>query len=780
MPEHGRELEQFDLQPHPRILPMLGEINLQQWQCLAELTDNAIDSFLHSLRQGPPVEKPQVHINLPNINNERTQITIRDNGPGMDATTLRNAVRAGWSGNDPISNLGMFGMGFNIATARLGRRTKVWTTRRGDREWVGLTIDFDELIRQRHYLTPRMSRPKADPNESGTEIIIDRLKPEQRQWLSRTPNHSKLRKQLGRVYSSMLRPNGMPISFELTINNRAVCGRHHCIWGGEGSPERIVDTSRFGQVSAYQPINVKLADRPFCQRCWQWLAADEEVCPLCESADQVAPRERRVRGWLGIQVHLHATEYGIDLLRHGRKIEIGNKELFHWHNGETWEEEYPIDDPRHRGRIVGEIHLDHCRVSYTKDRFDRNDAAWAEMVRIVRGDGPLRPDKARQLGFSENESPLYILYNVFRRSSPKPKDLAGGWARLLVVPDNDRAEEMAQHFYEGDPEYQTDEKWWELIEEKERQLLGGDADEQSAAEEELEDVTSDDGGTGEDSDEEESSEPPPRTPIPSLTREFSEETSRLRWEVRAYAIEEGDPEVQSPEVPWVLKRTTSGVSEFFVNLRHPIFRSATMTPLDALLAQLAWSATDFLRDSGSLETFPRVLAQLRDRYAGPMKLDPMALSGEANLTLTSIARSFAGRLDAEDNRPLFQDLAVGQREAILAKMATRGVPNPQQLIDEGRFLEYAPRKTLLEFFQEHPDFFLDGHYWETPYVDLDYGSRAATDEARAQVVRYYISLIQDAIWLEEQDPETLAETNRSRLLRSALALDLLAPAIEVE
>ena len=27
---------EFDLQPDPRVLPMLGEINIDQWRCIAE------------------------------------------------------------------------------------------------------------------------------------------------------------------------------------------------------------------------------------------------------------------------------------------------------------------------------------------------------------------------------------------------------------------------------------------------------------------------------------------------------------------------------------------------------------------------------------------------------------------------------------------------------------------------------------------------------------------------------------------------------------------------
>ena len=124
-------MSDVDLLPHPRILPMLGEINLDQWRCLAELVDNSIDAFLTAKRAGSPIKNPEVHVTLPSTDHPAAKITVRDNGPGMDQETLANAVRAGWTGNDPVNNLGMFGMGFNIATARLGTQTHVWTTRDG-------------------------------------------------------------------------------------------------------------------------------------------------------------------------------------------------------------------------------------------------------------------------------------------------------------------------------------------------------------------------------------------------------------------------------------------------------------------------------------------------------------------------------------------------------------------------------------------------------------------------------------------------------------------------
>jgi len=771
-----RSGEEFDLQPDPRILPMLGEINLVQWRCLAEFVDNSIDGFILARRSGQSIATPEVHITLPTADVPTARITVRDNGPGMDPATLERAVRAGWTGNDPIHNLGMFGMGFNIATARLGSVTRAWTTRRGDAEWCGLEIDFEKLMQQKHFKTPKLTRPKVDPHEHGTEISVERLKPEQRQWFSRAGNRSKVTKELGRTYSAMLRPNGVPISVHVMLNGSWVAGRNHCVWGGEGNPDRVVMTARYGSVSVYQNVDVRLADRPFCTRCWQWLPADEEMCPACGLASDVVPRQRRVHGWLGVQRYLSKTDFGIDFLRHGRKIEIASKDLFYWNDGETLEPEYPIDDPRNRGRIVGEIHVDHCRVMYTKDRFDRNDPAWEEMVRIVRGDGPLRPDKASELGIGQNTSPLFLLFQAFRRSSPKPK-VAGCYAKLLVVPENERAEEMAKRFYAGEAEYQMDTKWFELVAEEDRKLLvsskaGSGSPEQHILE-----------GFGTEGQREAPSGPPPvtdhtvpvlRIPVPSLTREYFDEESSLRWDVKAFRLQSSDPLLEAASRPWLLRRNPDGVYEFLVDVDHAIFQSATMTPLDGLLAELAHTAMDFLRANSSSATFASTLAALRDRYAETSKLDPIVLSGDAGLTLTGIARSLGKNIGSEDSRTLFNELSPAEQEWILQKMAARGVRNPDEVISGGRFLEYGPRKTLLKFVEKHPELFFDGRYWDTAYSTLDYGRAAATEEAQAQVLHYHLGLLTDAIWLDEQDPTDLADASRSRLLRAALALELLS------
>ena len=777
----------FDLTPEPRILPMLGEINLQPWRCIAELIDNSIDGFLHADREGASLKDLQVHVGLPTTFAGVPRISVRDNGPGMSQEILEKAVRAGWTANEPHGNLGMFGMGFNIATARLGTRTHVWTTKEGDSKWYGLTIDFPTLVSQRHFRTPRVTRPKSDPLEHGTEVTIEQLKPDSAQWFARPGNRSRVVRELARVYSCMLRRNGVPLSFALQVNSGQIKGRQHCVWG-DGEHSRIVSTPRHGEVDARQVVDVNLGNRLFCSACWQWLPIDGEVCPSCGSLDQVAIRRRRIHGWLGVQRYLSESDFGIDFIRHGRKIEIANKDLFQWDNDGAQEREYPIDDPRYRGRIVGEIHLDHARVTYTKDRFDRDDPAWHEMVHAVRGEGPLRPDRARDLRYEINMSPLSLLFQAFRRSNPQRR-VAGGYARLLVAPDNDRAVEMASRFYAGETEYQSDIKWYELADQEDRKLLndpldsdpiGGDADDLRGFSDRSEHAQGDHVSSIARGTDQIAAQPPLRTAFSALSRLYLSESTQLRWEVEAFHVFYDDPDLGGRTEPWRLVSNDRGGHLFLVNQQHSIFQSATMTPLDALLAQLAWMAVDFQRGQGSNTTFASMLAELRDRYAVTSKLDSSALSVAAANTIIDIGRSLPRNIYDGDGNILFKELSPSEQDMVRHRMAARTVPNPQSEVNEGKFLEYASPPTVVSFFERHPELFLDGKYWETPYASLDYGSESATEEARSRVVQYYIDLLRDADWLTEQHASNLAEAGRERLLRAALALELLGPDIEVE
>ena len=110
----------LDITPTPRILRTLGEIPFQTWQCIAELIDNSIDAFLSSVALGDAEKRITVTWSSDSVGAISRTVEISDNASGMSIDQLQNAVRAGYTSNDPIGNLGLFGMGFNIATARLG------------------------------------------------------------------------------------------------------------------------------------------------------------------------------------------------------------------------------------------------------------------------------------------------------------------------------------------------------------------------------------------------------------------------------------------------------------------------------------------------------------------------------------------------------------------------------------------------------------------------------------------------------------------------------------
>ena len=444
----------LNLSPDPRILPMLGEINLSQERCLAELVDNCIDAFATSYESNTLTYTPQIWVTTPQERNRNNaKVVVKDNGPGMSTERLERAVSAGWTGNDPINRLGLFGMGFNIATARLGGVTHVWTTEAGEDVWRGIEINFQQLIKEKKFETELLFKNKPDPSISGTEIIVSKLKDTQLNWLVKYSNITKLKKFLGQIYSAALQDSSTPFKIELSVNGQTVKPIRHCVWSDH--QEGRVSRTRLGDVEAYQKVDFLLQPKKYCAQCWMWLSSDMDTCPNCGDSGIVVTRQRRIRGWLGILRYLSETDYGIDFIRNGRKIELLDRSLFKWTGDSGVEDEYPIDDPRRRGRIVGEIHLDHCRVSYTKDRFERDDPAWAEMVEVIRGRGPLRPEKAKTLGYADNVSPLYRLFQAFRRSTPSPK-VAGAYANLLAVADNDRALEYAEQFVKGAPDYQTD------------------------------------------------------------------------------------------------------------------------------------------------------------------------------------------------------------------------------------------------------------------------------------------------------------------------------------
>ena len=303
--------------------------------------------------------------------------------------------------------------------------TEVRTTREGDPDWLIAEIDFRRMQRERSFVVPLRREPKDDRSFHGTEVTVRRLKQEIRERLRRPATASQIRERLGNVYSYMLRQkDGLPElpgpmldgkGFALYVNDTRVQPRLPCVW----SASRSVDY-RGTEIPAVMEISRELKPAWACMTCGHWHHLAIEECVECGS-DNLQLRERHITGWIGVQRYLDNNDFGIDLLRNGRKILVSDKTLFDWENpdtGEVWTE-YPIEfGSTSGGRIVGEIHLDHVPVIYQKNNFERGSNDWLVAVEAIRGEGPLQPRKVRHLGYGENRSPLGQIFNAYRRNDP--------------------------------------------------------------------------------------------------------------------------------------------------------------------------------------------------------------------------------------------------------------------------------------------------------------------------------------------------------------------------
>lgn len=458
----------IDLTPNPRILQVIAEVDLRVEQCLAELIDNCFDELRKAREEEPTIER-RIDVTLPTPKqvNSKAVISVADSGRGMDLEQMRAAMRAGASSNNPADSLGLFGMGFNIATARLGRFTEVKSGKVGSTEWNIVQIDLDAMTSTDSFSAPVRTEPKGE-HEHGTVISVSRLGSDIMDQLRSTRAVSTAVSKLGRIYTYMLRdPEALGISggevmgglgLNLYLNGIAVDPVIPCIW----DPGRSV-AHEGADVPAVMPLNVPLADGHICMNCGHWHSLQVGTCSECGS-DQIEVRERRVRGWIGIQRYLDTKDYGLTFFRNGRAILSQNKDYFSFtfDDDDLEEVEYP---ELREGRIVGEIHLDHVPVNVRKTDFDKSSSAWVDARRLVRGESPLRPQIAKRRGYRKNASPMGQLFSAYRRNDPGKRYLIPGDGEKAL---HNQARTWAERFRRGDRPYFTDDKWYEAVLQHER------------------------------------------------------------------------------------------------------------------------------------------------------------------------------------------------------------------------------------------------------------------------------------------------------------------------
>jgi hypothetical protein len=467
---------ELDITPTPRILQVLENLAVEPWRCLAEFIDNSLDDFRKNEKDNGEV----------NIFCENGKLIISDNGSGMSIQQLENALRAGYSNKSKVDELGLFGIGFNVACANLGKKANVITKRKEDKHWTSVVIDIIELTKKNTFKIQPKNVSITDYGTSGTIIIID-LKNELAANFERSRYLDTLAKNLGKAYTYILRDSvpgltgplsGNARKVAIKIAGKTVLPHIPCIW----SEERNV-TYKNQVVQAVEKFRRDLPDSAVCNNCGHWSENQSiKECMNCQSVDLVISH-RQVWGWIGVQRYMDGIDFGIDFIRNGRTILFQDKEIFTFTNPNTGQamKDYPVEWPADKGRIVGEVHCDHVKVDFIKKTFDVNDPYWAGAISIVRGDSSLQPKRSD----IKNTSPLSKIFNAFRINEPGSAYLIPGNGIKAI---HDASKNWAVKFHELDPEYISDKHWFDAVESHDRivkQTKSNDKDTNSSSPENL-------------------------------------------------------------------------------------------------------------------------------------------------------------------------------------------------------------------------------------------------------------------------------------------------------
>jgi len=347
----------LNINPTPDVLVALTRTPIVPLDALSELIDNAIDSFRAGELAGRPPSVRQVLIDIPGpteVARGEGVVRVRDTGPGLTEDQIASAMTAGYSDKNHFDTLGLFGMGFNIATGKLGRETRITSALVDRDKAVQVTLDLPRLIRDRNFLVLAEQVDKPLGLTHGTVVEVRGWWPDgdaNAGFVKDLAKMSKrsLRERIGRRYATLLRGEaGPPVA--ISINGERCVPYEHCVW----SPERFVErrradassagVDRTERIPAYMPIDTVI-DRS--RRCLQdgtdFGTANE--CPRCSSRES-REIEQRIHGWIGVQRFDHKDDFGIDLIRNGRAIRVGEKAAFFEYTDDTTgrsEREYPID-----------------------------------------------------------------------------------------------------------------------------------------------------------------------------------------------------------------------------------------------------------------------------------------------------------------------------------------------------------------------------------------------------------------------------------------------------
>jgi len=827
-------MQTINITPNPRILEVITNNPMPPINAICELIDNGIDSFGGNFSKSEG-NSPLIEVNLPTsreIDNNIGKIIVRDNGKGLTRDEANNAVKAGYSGNEPIGKLGLFGMGFNISTGKLGKKTIFKSARKEDKKVFCITIDIPQIVISNTFDVPIEEIPKPYDDYSGVEIEISDW------WEEGTQNYGfikklvniggpKLSEQIGRRYSTLLRKN-----LQILINNRKCPIFHHCVWDKKRSVERL----KHGRIPARIDFSEILRTEKRCFKCGSLIESSLLNCPLCYNDSNIRITECKIKGWVGIQRFDDVNRFGLDFIRYGRAILIDEKEaVFSWVPEETGTKlkEYPVDGIY--GRIIGEVHIDHVPTDFLKNDFQRTSPEWLEVIKYLRGESSLLPETQRQFNEPENNSPIYKLFQGYRkvRKVGTTDMYIGYWDESKGEPSRiNRSEEkeLYDKFLINEPGYGPgdDSGWWALVERaeirptpemKECPNCGmqnlKEADRCASCGNVLipkncvecgatiarSDLHCLHCGASQVPEEEEEwicnsclrKNPPeayrcrkcnlPRGTMDVLKEEFLKENSNLidylcvdslsvelpggvsmsSLKLFAYYVNDNiflQRQKEKFRLPAVV-HYNSNEMHIYLDRTHPIYNKYQDRPEDIISMEIAkWIRQNY---EGRISPSDIPLWSISNLYylihsqiwAERIELDSEIITHEIK-EFFALLRERLPNLLEQDAQRIYENLDEHEQSSIIVQLHRNNLIYKQkELIEDGGYLEYVPDELMIHIFEEYPDKFFDGNFWEEPYEKLDVPDTQILEKIKKEISSKYQRCLEDMLsFVEYRNPDT--------------------------
>lgn len=431
---------------------------------------------------------------------------------------------------------------------------------------------------------------------------------------------------------------------------------------------------------------------------------------------------------------------------------------------------------------MGEIHLDHVRVSYTKDAFDFGDRAWKTAVRLIRGETSLLPKTARARGDAPNESPLARLHRGYRRNDPGTNYLTAGDGNSRLV-----TSDWVAAFHKAEADYQDDTKWWNAAVEHDqlKDEIKLDKERRKRQQEQSDRGERDDPTTEFFDESSTGSTPSAPAPAPSPKRPLTEQGRIELWEsagrpmpqlkaeytakgvgarpvpLDAIAVRHQDVTTDAGDrVPVYLVSRPKGAFTAFVDLDHPLFEAFDDEPEDLVLMALSQMLVVRAKASVSLAA---VYADLKQRYLGQRAINAGALQAEANQLLGDLQTQMVKLVKDDPTRPWHKALAEHERGLTKERIAdVLRTADTDKAVSSGEYLPLVPPTAVPRIVAEWPEAFLDHRLFARPYRGLE---AASQQQALGRIVGY----LTDIAWLASSP----VGADREELVRARLSLQLL-------